>query len=616
MKSLILNCLPPAEPNWPSPGLSILKSYLRHFGYTAHIFYWNVYLEKYLSDFHQFPLESVTFKEKLAVSPFINYINQQNPEEEIQKKFTAYHLAGNVHMINSDKYFFNGYFKKNAEALHKIIEEKLEELDIRNCILFGVAAKLLQLIPANVLSQIVKRISPQTKIVIGGIGSKEEACSILHNFDFYDYAVWGEGECSLLELYRMVSGEEVPVESIPHLIYKEKGELKISPAKSQFLDLNHAIIPDFSDYFSQVKDDRECIVPVEGSRGCHWSKCKFCFLNDGYRYRTKCNEAKIREMEDHIRQYNIRKFTFLDNDVIGKNIESFNEFLDMLIGLRNQYHDFEITGAEIITKNLSSEIIKKMAVAGFTFLQIGYESPSNELLKKINKKNTFASNLLFIKWAAHFCITIGGVNVIRNLPEEEDEDIYEAIENLRYLRFFLKETIFEHNINRLSISKTSRYYTELKENNELGEWDTNPFLHLLPGNYIDQAEKYTLFHFTRKRSNDLWNLFEEIESYYISNEYSYHVVKLGETHIYAENFNNKKINEIEFDNPVHWDILRFCNHEVKSLEEMVTGLKSEYPETTAEEIRKITGELRDEYLLYANRDFSEIVSVINTDIAL
>ena len=36
-----------------------------------------------------------------------------------------------------------------------------------------------------------------------------------------------------------------------------------------------------------------------------------------------------------------------------------------------------------------------MSLAGFSCVQIGYESPSDKLLAKIDKKNTFASNLLF-----------------------------------------------------------------------------------------------------------------------------------------------------------------------------------------------------------------------------
>ena len=42
--------------------------------------------------------------------------------------------------------------------------------------------------------------------------------------------------------------------------------------------------------------------------------------------------------------------------------------------------------AEIITRGIDFETIKKMHIAGFFHVQIGYESPSDTLLYKIDKK--------------------------------------------------------------------------------------------------------------------------------------------------------------------------------------------------------------------------------------
>jgi len=79
--------------------------------------------------------------------------------------------------------------------------------------------------------------------------------------------------------------------------------------------------------------------------------------------------------------------------------------------------------AEIITRGIDFETIKKMHIAGFFHVQIGYESPSDTLLYKIDKKNSFASNLFFIKWAHELNINVGGMNVLRGLLEENLEDI-------------------------------------------------------------------------------------------------------------------------------------------------------------------------------------------------
>lgn len=83
-----------------------------------------------------------------------------------------------------------------------------------------------------------------------------------------------------------------------------------------------------------------------------------------------------------------------------------------------------------------------MSLANFESVQIGYESPSNTILKSIKKNNTFASNLFFIKWALQFGINLSGINILRNLLEEDDDGIKEGINNLFYMRFILSSKNF------------------------------------------------------------------------------------------------------------------------------------------------------------------------------
>lgn len=617
MNSLILNCLPPSESRWPSPSMSILKGYVENFGYPAHIHYWNISLRPYMQDFYKLNDTAGLNQDYAYVAPFINYINMHRKNNLVVDKFIAEYMSTNPHVINSEKSFFQDHFQKSADILYEEIKKRLSQLHIENCLLFGVASKLFQMIPANVISEIVKEISPLTKVVIGGIGTKEEAVAIMENFDYYDFAIWGEGEYPLLQLYKYVLGEETDPASIPHLVYRDNDSIHVSNAKHRFLDLNGDIKPDYSDFFEQnTKEIKELNLPVEGSRGCHWSKCRFCFLNDGYRYRVKDNEHKIREMENLIDCYGVKKFIFLDNDTIGKDIASFHQFLDELIRLREKHNDMEIVLAEIISKGLSSEEVKKMALAGFSSVQVGYESPSNEILKKIDKKNSFASNLLFIKWAYHYNIIVGGANVLRGLLEETDEDVIESIDNLKFMRFFLVQNYFEHNLSFLAVGKSSRYYTELEKQGKLDEWNENIFLHILPEDYIRPKDKFTLFYFTKKDLNRLWQFFERVQSHYLLNNFEYNLIELNGKIIFQEIFNKKKINEIEFNEPLHWEILKRANHKVKSLDEMYEELKMIYPETERSKVEESVRELKDEYLLYTNKDMTEMVTVFNTDYVL
>ena len=116
-------------------------------------------------------------------------------------------------------------------------------------------------------------------------------------------------------------------------------------------------------------------------------------MNQGYKYRRKSAEVIKEEILYNIKKYSVYDFTFLDNDVIGKDREKFKNLLDKLIEIKNNHPKFRVMLAEIITRGIDFETIKKMHIAGFFHVQIGYESPSDTLLYKIDKKNSFASNL-------------------------------------------------------------------------------------------------------------------------------------------------------------------------------------------------------------------------------
>lgn len=180
-----------------------------------------------------------------------------------------------------------------------------------------------------------------------------------------------------------------------------------------------------------------------------------------------------------------------------------------------------------------------MSLANFESVQIGYESPSNTILKSIKKNNTFASNLFFIKWALQFGINLSGINILRNLLEEDDDGIKEGINNLFYMRFILSSKKFHHNISFLSVSTSSRYFKFLESNKLLDNWSSNTSS-LLSEKIINKKDKYILFEdYTKKTYNKLWDIFKNVETYYIENEYKYKFIKNHNIITYREFLNNE-----------------------------------------------------------------------------
>ena len=610
--NILLNCFPPANTMYPSLSLSILKSFMNDNGIITNVKYWSFLLEDFQTRFFQNQMEHIVGYNNLL--PFINYV-WVHSEKKMDNCNLKYHiLSMNPLWFHSDSNLLEDKMVQYANEFEQIITDEILKMNLDRYKIFGITTKFYQWICGGIIAQKVRELYPEIKIVIGGFGTADEALAMMNNFGYYDYAIWGEGEYPLLHLYEAL--EFSSYTDVPNLIYRSKnGMSQINQSKKKaYFDLNSNIFPDYSDFFTQNPNNINGItLPFEGSRGCHWRKCRFCYLNDGYSYRTKSNENKIKELKHQIEKYQIRKFNFADNDVIGKDVEKYEEFLDELIKLKDVYNNFSIEMVEINTKTINSSIVKKMALGGINCVQIGYESPSNRLLQKIKKKSSFASNLLFIKWANEFSILVKGVNIIQGLLEETADDIFEAADNLFYLRFFLSKKVVNHNKISLKINKSSPYFKYLENNNKLVDWNYSFISELLPDTFYNQTDKYCLFDYSKtSQESTQWMSFNKIEDHFSNSNYNYQIINNKNIIHYREYLDNVLINELAFDSPLHWTILKSCNHSVISLEELSLILQS----SSLNDLLLAIHSLKCEGLLYHSEDFSELVTPINTDIVL
>jgi len=292
-------------------------------------------------------------------------------------------------------------------------------------------------------------------------------------------------------------------------------------------------------------------------------------------------------------------------------MSSFDKLLNLLIDIRQEESNFSIYNAEVITNGITSEVVKKNSFAGFKTVQIGYEAVNDDILKRINKKNTLSSNILLVKWAKQFNIKVIGVNILTGLIGETDKEIIDSIKNLHFLRFYLDRNMFQHYMSDLVISSASPYYKYIADNHLIDRWNYYKLSELLPEKYFNRNDRFKIFYYSKDVTNPLWKDFEKQETHYLDNSYYYQIIKKDSSSlIYKEFYNSLLVNQLEIEIlSLHWKILCHCNHKVSSKQEMI-----ELFDADSIEIENIIKELFDEYLVYANNDFSEIVSLINTDL--
>jgi radical SAM superfamily enzyme YgiQ (UPF0313 family) len=616
MKKIVLNCVPPFEIYRPSPALSILKSWLTKHEHDSLIIYWNIIMNNLQRDFVWNNPKVLDASNALAL--YVNYLVCNEGKKSLYNSFKNVISGFSPHYLNVETDYFDNHMKKYAEKMDEIIDFNISKVNINDTpFLWGFSMKMEGWIVSSIIAGKIKRIAPDIPILIGGINTKKTAKIFLENFPQFDLAIWGEGENPLVELVDIIKNGNSEYAKVGNIAYRKRGNVLFSEKKKRnFINLSeNNLYPDYGDYFYQIEGMNlkiENKIPIEGSRGCHWNKCKFCYLNTDYKYRTKTISKICEEIKYLMNKHKVYTFEFLDNDFIGLDIERANKLIEELITIKKETPKFKITTVEVVTKGLDREIIKKMYEAGITFVQIGYENPSSNLLKKINKKNTFASNLLYVKFATLYNTPLYSVTLITNMPEETVDDIIEATDNLKYLRFFLHPIKFKHALIPVQVSSSSKYYSHIKD--EKKEWMLFTIAHDFLKEYIDKKYHWDIFSFVKQNKHYQWNTFKRIEKYYLDNKHTYSITKGdGKSIKYNEYVNGIKINEFDIEeDSIEYIILYAANDKVISLKELTTYINNKFSGKYTEwQIKNVIDKYYHAGLIYCSTNYMEILSIVN-----
>ena len=196
-----------------------------------------------------------------------------------------------------------------------------------------------------------------------------------------------------------------------------------------------------------------------------------------------------------------------------------------------------------------------------------------------------------------------------NLLEENDADLRESLDTLRFLRFMLSDKQFIHIYSTLWIKNSSRYFKEIKDSGKLNDWKVFKSFRFLPESYIKKQNKYALQFFVKPTFNPIWDEIEEKEWDYIRHPYYYMIEDLNEGNIVYHEYQNDKQIAVSRLSDLDWQILRAAQDKVSdfaTLQNLCVG----YDEDA---LAKSLGKLKDLGILYFFEDYRNIVTIINTE---
>jgi len=253
----------------------------------------------------------------------------------------------------------------------------------------GISAKSANFASAVRVARIVKELSPQTWVMMGGPHPTTARESVLDIAEI-DMAVIGEGERTLVEVLSAIeTGTEF--DRVAGIIYRNGTGIVTTPSRPFITDIDSLPFPgevagdvlqDYADY------PLRAFSGIFATRGCPFN-CLFCGSKNIWgrkpRFRSPENVAAeillLREMGvEHIH---------FEDDTFGVTPSYLQAVCDVI---RRQCSGISWS-CELHVRLVSEKNIALMKAAGCRMIQLGFESGNDDILKAIRKGFTVSEAL-------------------------------------------------------------------------------------------------------------------------------------------------------------------------------------------------------------------------------
>jgi anaerobic magnesium-protoporphyrin IX monomethyl ester cyclase len=228
----------------------------------------------------------------------------------------------------------------------------------------------------------IKKIAPETRIVLGGPEVSFGAFELMHNHPAIDFVIKGEGEVVFRQLVRTLAdqGSEMfsgtALEEIDNLFFRDGSDISTGPHGRGYLQLD--TIP--SPFAAGLVNLNRPLTYYETSRGCPFS-CAFCLSSMEGQVRSysmgRIKGDLLLLMRKRVPQIKLVDRTF--NYDARRADEIWRFILEHNQG--SHYH-FEI--AADLLNDTSLDILKLVPANTFRF-EIGVQSASADTLKQVNR---------------------------------------------------------------------------------------------------------------------------------------------------------------------------------------------------------------------------------------
>ena len=327
--------------------------------------------------------------------------------------------------------YLASYLMKNGYKVTLLVEPSEDEIcryvrgieDGLKPRMVGISCMTSSFPNAVRIAQKIKRESDAV-VVLGGNHPSVLGNEILREIESVDYIIYGEGELTILELYRHLLNGDKSCNGIRGLIWRDNGEIIKNPPRELIGNLDEVPFPardivdmrDFSTHTYIGVTGRSATMIT--SRGCPFS-CKFCssHFTMGKRFRTHSVDYVYAEIEELVKRYSISGI-FFEDDYFTLQKERVHQICERIIRDNLQFSWACLSR----TDALDSDMVRLMKRAGCHAVVFGIESGTDKVLKEVNKKVSLED----AKRVIALCRKEGlktSASFIIGFPSETDEDM-------------------------------------------------------------------------------------------------------------------------------------------------------------------------------------------------
>lgn len=450
MDRVLLVNMPFGNVRWPSLGLGLLKAELERIGIACDVANFNfdfaelVGLEHYLwlADHFAFVLGG----ERLFAK---HYFPERLPSDADYSCDVL--LGADPRMTDADR----AAFFETERHIPTFLDACMAQIDWAQYDIVGFSVLFQQTMPSLCLARQIKQVRPEVRIVFGGAACEGlMGAELQRQFPEIDCVFSGEADRTFPEAVQDWLNARCHDGTIAET------EARIGWQLGPIDNLDTLPCPNFDDYFARLAasplcDTIEPILLFETSRGCWWRSekhcCAFCGLNgERSAFRSKSPSRAIEELHHLVDRYGVHRACAADNVF---NPRYFKTLLPMMenAGLDLSFV-YEMRGT------LNREQIKLLCDAGLEAAQLGVESFSTPLLRRMSKGVTAMQNLQSLRWLSGAGIDVKW-NLLYGIPGEEPGEYAKIAELLPSLYHLCPPQM----IGRIRVDRFSRYFEDPEE---------------------------------------------------------------------------------------------------------------------------------------------------------